>query len=63
MFTRLLGLDKLTKRIWNLEHQVCQCCPKCVSAVDALSRRLAEVEREVSYLKGCQRRDTLANRP
>lgn len=63
MFTRLLGLDKLTKRIWNLEHQVCQCCPKCVASVDTLARRLAEVEREIAYIKGRQHHDSVAHRP
>lgn len=54
----LFGLDAIRKRITKLERDTCHCCPKCTGAIDSICRRLADVEREISYLRGYQKKSS-----
>lgn len=57
------ALTKIRDRIKKLENEACtSCCMRCVSMIDSLARRLAEVEQEIVKIKR-QQDDSMANRP
>lgn len=57
------ALTKIRARIKKLENRACtSCCTKCVSMIDSLARRLAEVEQEIVKIKR-QQDDSVVNRP